>query len=213
MSLVMLDYDGVIVDSYDQDYVDFIQACRAHGFEINSKDEYDRLLDDNCFKLMKEYYGLDEGTIDAILKECEKISGNHLNMAIFKGMQSAIKKIAEKHTAIVITSNISAIVSTVLRNNGITEFEDILGADKEKSKIKKIRRAMELYPVDTAYYIGDTAGDMIEGREAGVTTIAVTWGWHSVERLKKTDPDYLVNTPEELTALLCSTFVPGESAY
>ena len=210
MDLVMFDYDGVIVDSYEQDYKDFIQLCRAHGLEINSKDEYDRLLDDNCYKVMKEYYGLDEGAIDAILKDWEKVSENYVNMPIFKGMQDAVKKIAEKHTVIVITSNISTLVSTVLRNNGITEFEDILGADADKSKIKKIRKAMEMYPFDTAYYIGDTTGDVIEAREAGAKTIAVTWGYHSAERLKRTEPDYLVNTPEELTALLCNLSAPRD---
>ena len=210
MDLVMFDYDGVIVDSYEQDYKDFIQLCRAHGLEINSKDEYDRLLDDNCYKVMKEYYGLDEGAIDAILKDWEKVSENYVNMPIFKGMQDAVKKIAEKHTVIVITSNISTLVSTVLRNNGITEFEDILGADADKSKIKKIRRAMEMYPSDISYYIGDTTGDVIEAREAGAKTIAVTWGYHSAERLKRTEPDYLVNTPEELTALLCNLSAPRD---
>ena len=153
------------------------------------------LLDDNCYKVMKEYYGLDEGTIDAILKEWEKMSVNYVNLPIFKGMKDAIKKIAEKHTVIVITSNLSALVSTVLRNNGITEFEDIVGAEKEKSKVKKIRRAMKSYPSDISYYIGDTAGDMIEAREAGAKTIAVSWGYQSAERLKKADPDYLVNSP------------------
>jgi len=210
MGLVMFDYDGVIVDSYEQDYKDFIQLCRAYGMEIKSKDEYDRLLDDNCFKVMKEQYGLSEETIDAILKEWEKISGNYVNMPIFKGMREAIRKIAEKHKVIVITSNVSALVSTVLSNNGITEVEDILGADMEKSKIKKIRRAMEIYLFDTAYYVGDTAGDMIEGKEAGAATIGVTWGYHSAERLKKAAPDYLVNTPEELVALLCSVPAPVE---
>ncbi|HAF17094.1 MAG TPA: haloacid dehalogenase, partial [Peptococcaceae bacterium] len=95
-------------------------------------------------------------------------------------------------------------------NNGITEFEDIVGAEKEKSKVKKIRRAMKSYPSDISYYIGDTAGDMIEAREAGAKTIAVSWGYQSAERLKKADPDYLVNSPEELTALLCSVSAPTE---
>ncbi|NLN20894.1 MAG: HAD family hydrolase [Syntrophomonadaceae bacterium] len=210
MGLVMFDYDGVIVDSYDQDYVDFVQVCRTHGLEINSKEEYDRLLDDNCYKVMKEYYGLDEGTIDAILKEWEKMSVNYVNLPIFKGIKDAIKKIAEQHRVIVITSNLSELVSTVLGKNGITEFEDILGADVEKSKVKKIRRAMKSYPSDISYYIGDTAGDMIEAREAGAKTIAVSWGYQSAERLKKADPDYLVNSPEELTALLCSVSAPTE---
>jgi len=195
MSLVMFDYDGVIVDSFEQVCSDFIKACSAYGFDID-EETFNYLHDDNCYRAMKEQYGLSEEVIDAILQEYEEIAKRHLNVDVFAGMREAIKKIAEKHTVVVITSNISAYVREVLQNNGITEFEDIVGAEKEKSKIKKIRRAMEMYPSDISYYIGDTAGDMIEGREAGAKTIAVTWGWHSADRLKKTDPDYLVNTPK-----------------
>ncbi len=209
MGLVMFDYDGVIVDSFKQVCSDFLKACSANGFVIDEED-FNCLHDDNCYRVMKEYYGLDERVIDAILQEYEKIAEKNLNFHIIEGMRKAIKKIAEKHTVVVITSNISANVREVLHNNGITEFEDILGAEKEKSKIKKIRRAMKSYPSEISYYIGDTSGDMIEGRKAGAKTIAVTWGWHSADRLKKTDPDYLVNTPEELAALVCGASVSME---
>ena len=209
MGLVMFDYDGVIVDSFEQVCSDFIKACSAYGFAID-EEGFNCLHDDNCYKAMKEQYGLSEGVIDAILQEYEEIAKKNLNLRVFEGMREAIKKIAEKHTVVVITSNISANVREVLHNNGITEFEDVVGAEKEKSKIKKIRRAMEMYPSDISYYIGDTAGDMIEGREAGAKTIAVTWGWHSADRLKKTEPDYLINTPEELAALLCGVTVSME---
>lgn len=209
MGLVMFDYDGVIVDSFEQVCSDFLKACRTHGFAID-EEGFNCLHDDNCYRAMKEQYGLSEGIIDAILQEYEQITAKQLDIYIFDGMKDAIKKIAETHIVVVITSNISANVRKVLHNNGIIEFEDVVGADKEKSKIKKIRWAMKSHPSDISYYIGDTAGDMIEGREAGAKTIAVTWGWHSVDRLKKTDPDYLVNTPGELTALLCGASVSVE---
>jgi len=209
MSLVMFDYDGVIVDSFEQVCSDFIKACSAYGLDID-EETFNYLHYDNCYRAMNEQYGLSEEVIDAIVQEYEEIAKRHLNVDVCAGMREAIKKIAEMHTVVVITSNMSAYVREVLQNNGITEFEDIVGAEKEKSKIKNIRRAMEMYPSDISYYIGDTAGDMIEGREAGAKTIAVTWGWHSADRLKKTDPDYLVNTPEELVALLCGVSVSME---
>ena len=205
MGLVMFDYDGVIVDSFDQVCTDFITACRAHGFEIKNADDFNNLHDDNCYKVMKEQYGLKDETIDDILREYEVTAGNHLNLNIFEGIRDAINDISKKHRVVVITSNISENVCTVLRDNDVTAFEDVVGAEKEKSKIKKILRAMELYPSVPAYYIGDTAGDMIEGRKAGALTIAVAWEWHSPERLKKTAPDYLVYTPGELAAFLCGT--------
>ena len=53
-----------------------------------------------------------------------------------------------------------------------------------------------------AFYVGDTKGDMIEGKQAGAVTVAVTWGWHSTEKLTEGSPDYMVHTPTELKNLL-----------
>lgn len=39
---------------------------------------------------------------------------------------------------------------------------------------------------------------MVEGREAGAHPIAVTWGWHTEERLIKGNPDYIAHSPQEL---------------
>ena len=143
MGLVMFDYDGVIVDSFEQVCSDFLKACSAYGFAID-EEGFNCLHDDNCYRAMKEQYGLSEGVIDAILQEYEEIAKKKRNLRVFEGMQEAIKKIAEKHTCCCDHLKYSANVREVLYNNGITEFEDVVGAEKEKSKIKKIRRAMEI---------------------------------------------------------------------
>lgn len=41
-------------------------------------------------------------------------------------------------------------------------------------------------------------GDVREAREAGVRTVAVTWGWHPRERLERACPDVLIDKPEDL---------------
>ena len=56
--------------------------------------------------------------------------------------------------------------------------------------------------IDEIYYVGDTKGDMIEGKQAGAVTVAVTWGWHTAENLAQASPDHLVNTLSALENLL-----------
>ena len=51
------------------------------------------------------------------------------------------------------------------------------------------------------YYVCDTVGDIREARDAGIRTVAVTWGWHSRERLAAAHPDRLIDVPEKLLAL------------
>ena len=82
-------------------------------------------------------------------------------------------------------------------------FREILGADFLFSKKEKIDYALEKYgiPGEQTFYIGDTAGDIREARAAGVRSVAVTWGWHSRERLAAAQPDFLVDTPEGLLTI------------
>ena len=148
--------------------------------------------------------GLDKPSIDAILRTFVKEEMGPLYDAPFlESMPNTLKQISDKNIIFIITSNISSLPATVLERNGIDCCEDIIGADKEKSKVKKIINTMKRYPELPAYYVGDTKGDMIEGREAGAATVAVTWGWHSVEELTQGNPDHIVDRPQGLVDLLC----------
>ena len=45
---------------------------------------------------------------------------------------------------------------------------------------------------------GDEVRDIEAGRKAGISTIAVTWGYNDRGLLAQHDPTYLVETPADL---------------
>jgi pyrophosphatase PpaX len=56
---------------------------------------------------------------------------------------------------------------------------------------------------EEAAYVGDSPFDIAAGNAAGVFTVAVTWGGiHGRERLEPQHPDAIVDTAEELLAVL-----------
>jgi pyrophosphatase PpaX len=67
-----------------------------------------------------------------------------------------------------------------------------------------VEKAVALLGADpaTTVYIGDSVHDMRSGRAAGVQTAAVLWGPFTREELAPTEPDYWLEQPEDLTALL-----------
>lgn len=61
-----------------------------------------------------------------------------------------------------------------------------------------------LQPIDPkqCWYLGDDKRDIDAGRAAGMTTIAVTWGYEGEYELSTWGADHLLHTPAELLALL-----------
>lgn len=204
-NLVMFDYDGVIVDSFDIFTSSFMEACSKSSYcHIESKASLMELFNGNLFEGMKTL-GMDSRKIDHTLKIFQEIISEHLDtVTLFSGMAEAIKTISFNNHIFVITSNVSPVVIQVLSRNGVDFVEDVLGAEKERSKTNKIKKTMARYANRPAYYIGDTIGDIIEGKKAGALTVAVTWGWHETENLEKASPDFMVSSPVELTELLAS---------
>ncbi len=89
----------------------------------------------------------------------------------------------------------------MLKNRGITCIQEVLGADIEKSKVIKIKKQKEKYPNSEIYYIGDTVGDIKEGKKAGIKTIAVSWGFHTKKQLEQEKPNFLIDKPKDLSQL------------
>ena len=51
-------------------------------------------------------------------------------------------------------------------------------------------------------YFGDTNTDMQTGKAAGMKTVGVTWGFRTREELEENHADILIDTPQEIAALV-----------
>jgi len=50
--------------------------------------------------------------------------------------------------------------------------------------------------------IGDSMGDITEGRKAGAHTVAVTYGWQPRAVLESVEPEFICESMDELKALV-----------
>jgi len=199
---IIFDFDGVIADSYDIFKDAFVSACFENDYHhISTKKQFLDLFDDNVYESMG-HTGMPKEAIQKILNRFrENAHLSHNDLKFFDGMGKVLNELKKKNRIFLVSSNLTGVVQDFLRFQKMEIFEEVLGSDKETSKVKKIEYIKKKFPECDFLYVGDTKGDMIEGRFAGVKTVAVTWGWHSVERLKKADPDFIVNAPQELVIL------------
>jgi phosphoglycolate phosphatase len=203
MKLLLFDFDGVLVDSLDV-YEKTVTDCLEQiGQPLKrGREEFLELFEGNFYESLKQQ-GVDmEKFADASVDILAKV--NYADMKPFDAIRPVLRELAKNHPLIVISSNDSPTIKETLRLydfDGI--FDDILGCDFMLSKKDKILHVIKKYNVtlQDIYYIGDTTGDMKEGKQAGVKTVGVTWGWHSREKIAATEPDYLFHQPEELLKL------------
>ena len=51
-------------------------------------------------------------------------------------------------------------------------------------------------------YLGDTSVDMQTAKNAGLTAVGALWGFRTREELEQSGADHIIETPEQLIALL-----------
>lgn len=198
--LLLFDFDGVIADSYEiyreMSRLTFKALSMPH---LAGEEAYLDLFEENFYESLTKR-GVDlEAFGKASRTIVPRFDGREIHL--FKNVMPVIEELAKLHTLVIISSNSRHFITRALEGSDYQSlFADILGSDFMLSKVKKIAYALVTQGVgrEEACFIGDTSGDIREAKKAQVKTIAVTWGWHSKERLLKANPDFLIDTPGEL---------------
>ena len=198
--LFLFDFDGVLADSLDI-YSEAVMRCleRIGTPIVKNREDYLTLFEGNLYESMT---ARGVNLADYARAAREIMPGIDFgSIKPFDGLGPVLASLSRDHCLLVISSNASKTIRKMLVGFGFDSyFEEILGADFRTSKKEKIDHALGKYgiPAERTFYIGDTAGDIVEARAAGVRSVAVTWGWHDRERLSASRPDFLIDAPEEL---------------
>lgn len=125
-----------------------------------------------------------KGYIDFIIPEYSVI-------AISKEVKEVIKGLSSKYILTIVSSGSERAMNPYLKHNDIEHyFSEVMGKEAGLSKSEKMKRIMEKYQVEPeqCICITDTLGDILEAREASIDSIALTWGAHTKQDLKKGNP-------------------------
>lgn len=203
MKLMLFDFDGVLVDSLDV-YEKTVTQCLAkinHPLQ-RGRQEFLELFDGNFYEMLAQK-GVDldkfmAASVDILLQV------NYSEIKPFDSIWPVLQELKKKHCLIVISSNDTPTIREALRLWGFEDiFQAILGSDFMLSKKEKILYALKKYQVmpEDIYYVGDTIGDIKEGKQAGIKTVGITWGWHDKAKMTSSNPDYLFDNPQDLLKL------------
>ncbi|MGE5427828.1 MAG: HAD hydrolase-like protein [Methylococcaceae bacterium] len=109
----------------------------------------------------------------------------------------------------VVTSKLEKYAQMIVRHFGFDRYlDDLQGAEysgKHSSKGQLIAQLMErnqLVPSTSIVMVGDTHYDILGAKEQGISSVAVAYGFGSHQSLIACNPDYLVDSVDELAELL-----------
>jgi phosphoglycolate phosphatase len=201
---IMFDYDGVIVDSLDVFGTAFLHACRAAGVEgFSTTDDLLAVMEDNFYAGMRARGVPDERVAEILRRLGSALVRARHWLRPFPLVPEVLEDLADARTVVIVTSSPGEVVEGWLRTHEVHGVSEVAGAETARSKVEKIQALQERFPGQEVYwYVGDTAGDIREAREAGATPVGVAWGWHEPEMLSEAGAERIAATPAELLAIL-----------
>lgn len=130
----------------------------------------------------------------------------------YDGIEEMLKELKEKGIYLAVLSNkpdgqARNVIHTFF---GDELFEYVQGQKEEiprKPDPAAVFAIMEKAGVsrEECVYIGDSDVDMHTGKNAGVKTVGVSWGFRSKEVLQETGADVIIDHPKELTVIVNNT--------
>src|SRR3989338_3476354 len=194
---LIFDFDGVIHDSFDINYR-INNIIHHHELPDISIEEYKDMHDGNIYGHKRV---TDEGTV----KFFELFAEEFKELKIQEEIKKELELLKKKYGLFIISSNKEMILNNYLFNNQATHlFTQIFGLETHKSKLEKFGLLQKRYGLqkEECLFVTDTLGDLMEAKMAGISSIAVDFGFHDAERLKKGEPLHIISQFSELREIL-----------
>ena len=207
--VAIFDLDGTLLDTLK----DLADACnfalRSYGFPEHQIEEYKYFLGNGAYKLIERALPIgkkDAETICKVLGEFKKYYEKHKSdfTKPYDGIEElliALKKAGIK-TAVVSNKPHEFAIEIVERYFA-KSFDIVFGkregylAKPDPTTVIETLNYFECKK-EEAIYIGDSDVDMFTGKNAGIFSIGVAWGFRGAKELATAGADKIVYTSEEL---------------
>ncbi len=202
---LIFDFDGTIADTFFFYLSILNKLSRKFGFRQIQPDQVETYKNMDSHKIM-ELLAIPRLKLPFIVWEARRLLKNGLEFVTpFAGIKETIEQIRKKEILLgIITSNSTRNVRSFLKKYQFPEFDFIYSSLQIWNKAKALKRVIQHHKLQpqTVFYVGDETRDIEAVREAGVKSIAVTWGYNSIDLLKSFSPDFLISDPQEIIGIL-----------
>jgi len=208
MDIVLFDLDGTVIDS-----TELIRESHRHAVRTVLGDELpdERLVANVGRPLIEQMRAFDPDRAEELLAVYRE--WNHANtgrlLRSYDGMEELLAELRHDGRRLgIVTSKSGPTVDLAWEVLPLSHHFDVVVSAETTGRHKPhpdpVHHALQHldgHP-ERAVLVGDSPFDLRAGRAAGLTTVAVTWGFFDRAELEAEQPDHIVDTPAELRAVL-----------
>lgn len=207
--VILFDLDGTLVDSGLGITNSVMYALKKYGIEVTDRASLYKFVGPPLHKSFEMFYGFSpEKAMQAVeyYREYYRDKGVY-EVTVYEGIEDTLKSLLSAgKTLIVTTSKPEYFAKQVLEYIGLAKyFKMIAGSNLDGSRTVKsevISYALEqcnVTDLSKVIIVGDREHDVLGGKEIGIDSVGVLYGYGSEEELKNAGATYLAELAKDIT--------------
>ena len=211
LKLCIFDLDGTVLDTIHTIAHYANSALVKHGVEPIETNEYKYLVGTGMVNLIKKMLHFrscyTDELFERVLRDYDEAYNADVSYktVIFEGLKEKLDALKSEGLKLAIVSNKPDLPTRLVVNKlyGDSYFDYVTGKRDGvplKPDPTAVHGVMKRFGVsaDECVYVGDTSTDMHTGKNAGIYTVGVLWGFRGESELREGGADAIVSTPDEL---------------
>ena len=208
VDLLIFDLDGTLIES-KWDIANAVNLTLGEmGLPLRTEEEIFSFVGDGVKRLLRLSVG--EENLDHYQEALKIFRGHYLDHCLdctkfYPGIDRVLTHFAGKHKAVATNKSLE-YTTKILAGLGSHHFAFVVGGDNGfglKPEPGMLVHILDTLGVskDRAVLIGDSTNDINGGHRAGIKVCAVGYGMGNREKMQACNPDWFIETPEELMDL------------
>jgi phosphoglycolate phosphatase len=210
---IIFDLDGTLVNSIEDIADSMNVVLKDSNYPTHTYKDYETFIGSGIRTLVSRAIPSSVRTELEIDRVFEKMlnyyKDNCTNKTLpYSGILDLLETLQHQDIKMAVLSNkADALTKRVVSKKLPSVFEPVIGLTTEKLKkpnpevVLQMCRSLKIDRSKTMY-VGDSVIDIQTAKNAGLLSVAVTWGFQPKELLKAENPDYIIDTPEELFTII-----------
>jgi len=210
MKAVIFDIDGTLLDTTEYIYQAFENSLKTHGYPLISRADMSHTIGESLEDCYRAFCGAQDVARLIDTHHVFQLEHPYLPFA-YNTVKETLHSLKKQGIQIgALTSRSAETVQDTLEDAGIGGYiahvltlDDVVHHKPDPEGIYKHLNYFGIAP-EQAMMVGDSPVDVLAGKNAGVKTVGVTYGFHG-NRILESDPDYVIDDIGEIVRLVAKS--------